>query len=116
MSECEWKGIVTNAEEGCRIDSVISKLNNKISRTKALELIKKELVFLDGELPKASSKVKEGQEIYIKDCIIDEKDEKLVAEDIPISILYEDDDILVVNKPKGMVVHPAARELVRHTC
>ena len=42
-------------------------------------------------------------------------DEKLVAEDIPIDILYEDDDIVVVNKPKNMVVHPAVRELDRHS-
>ncbi len=109
MGEDEWKGIVTKDEEGFRIDFVISKLNNKISRTKAIELIKNGFVLLDGNLPKASTKVKEGQKILVTGGIGIEKDERLVAEDIPLSILYEDDDILVVNKPKGMVVHPAAR-------
>ena len=100
--------LITAEENGMRIDSAVSKLNPKISRTKAGELIKKGEIQLDNLPTKVSAKVKEGQTITMPSEVENEVDEKLVAEDIPIDILYEDNDIVVVNKPKDMVVHPAA--------
>lgn len=99
---------VTENEDGKRLDAAVSMLNEMISRTAAQALIKEEKILLDGKVAKTSSKVKSGQVITMPEKVEDVVDEKLVAEDIPIDILYEDDDIVVVNKPKDMVVHPAA--------
>ena len=92
---------------GMRIDAVVPQINDKISRSLAQELIKEGKILLDGKVVKVSSKVQEGQEIYIPEDTEKDKNEELVAEDIPIDIIYEDEDIIVVNKPKNMVVHPA---------
>lgn len=108
--------IVTEYEAGLRFDSVVSKLNEKISRTLAGELIKNGEILLDGKEAKVSTKVNVGQVISMPDEVQSKGNEELVAEDIPIDILYEDDDIVVVNKPKNMVVHPAARKLDGYTC
>ena len=61
---------------------------------------------MNGNAVKANYKIAEGDQVTVK--IPKEKEPEIVAEDIEIQILYEDEDILVVNKPKGMVVHPAA--------
>lgn len=79
------------------------------------EMIKNGEILLDGVPAKVSAKVKEGQTIKMPEEVDIKVNEKLVAEDIPIDILYEDEDIVVVNKPKDMVVHPAARKLDRYT-
>lgn len=102
------KKIVTESEDGMRLDSAVCSLNENISRTLTQGLIKDGIILLDGKTAKASSKVKEGQVISMPNKPKEKLDEKLVAEDIPIDILYEDDDIIVINKPKNMVVHPAA--------
>ena len=102
------KKIVTESEDGMRLDSAVCSLNENISRTLAQGLIKDGIILLDEKTAKASSKVKEGQVISMPNKPEEKLDEKLVAEDIPIDVLYEDDDIIVINKPKNMVVHPAA--------
>lgn len=88
-----------------RLDKVISKLDEDLSRQMVQKLMEEEKIFVNGKLQKSSYKVKTG------DCITIEQDEpkqvKIEAQEIPIDILYEDKDIIVVNKPKGMVVHPA---------
>ncbi len=99
--------IVTENEEGKRFDAVISILNEKISRTLAQDLIKDGTILLDGEKAKVTTKVKVGQVIKMPAEYNTKTSESLVAEDIDIDIIYEDDDIIVVNKPKNMVVHPA---------
>ncbi len=97
---------VVNAEDvNERIDSFIAKKCEKISRSLAQNLIKEEKVKVDGKTPKLSLKLKNGQKVSVD--FERELDEKIKPEDIPIDILYEDDDIIVVNKPKNMVVHPA---------
>ena len=110
------KVVVTEDETGLRFDSIVPKINNKISRTLAGELIKNGQILLDGKKAKVSTKVNAGQVISMPDEVQSKVNEELIAEDIPIDILYEDDDIVVVNKPKNMVVHPAARKLDWHTC
>ena len=92
---------------GMRIDSVIPLLNEKISRSLAQSLIKEGKVLLDGKIVKTSTKVCTGQAIEIPDDYEKEIDESIVAENIPLDVIYEDNDIVVVNKPKNMVVHPA---------
>ncbi len=105
MEKIEVK--VNNEYENMRLDAAVSALNPNISRTLAQELIKNEIILLDGKTAKVSSKVKENQVITMPEEYNAEVPKDLIAEDIPIDILYEDDDIIVVNKPKDMVVHPA---------
>ncbi len=102
------KKVVTENENGMRLDAVVSIINEEISRNVAQNLIKEGKILLDEKVAKASAKVKTNQVISMPDNVGQKIDEKLVAEDIPLDIIYEDDDIIVINKPKDMVVHPAA--------
>ncbi len=88
-----------------RLDKVLSKIDNTLSRTMIQKLIEEEKILVNGKLEKASYKVNIGDLITIEE--VPPKEIELKAEDIPIEILYEDKDIIVVNKPKGLVVHPA---------
>lgn len=97
---------VTNEYEGFRIDKLISELLPDMSRSYVKKLIDDDKVIMNGKKVKASTSVSENDliEMDIPDAIVPE----IVAEDIPLDIVYEDKDVLVVNKPKDMVVHPAA--------
>ena len=92
-------------DEDERIDKWISNTLQELSRSYIQKLIKDDLVFVNGKPQKASYRVKVDDEIVfeIPDAVVPE----IPAEDIPLSILYEDADILIIDKPKGMVVHPA---------
>ncbi len=90
---------------GTRLDKSITMIDNDISRVAVQRLIDEGNILVNGKKSKASYKVQEGDRIYIEKPKA--KETCLKAEDIPIDILYEDEDIIVVNKPKGMVVHPA---------
>lgn len=98
--------IVLLCDKGAdRIDSFIAE-NTEISRSRAVKLIESGNVTVNGKTvnKKTSLKVGDGLEITLPDPVPLEAK----AEDIPLEIIYEDNDLLVVNKPKGMVVHPAA--------
>lgn len=95
---------------GMRIDVVVPMINSKITRSLAQNLIKDGKILLNGKTVKASSKVLTGDEIFVPENTEKEVEETIVAEEIPLDIIYEDDDIVVVNKPKDMVVHPAIRK------
>lgn len=90
---------------GKRIDSYISKLNLDLSRSTVQRLILQNQIKVNGKSIKESYKVKLNDEIEIN--IPEAKKVDVIAQNIPLEILYEDNDIIVVNKPKGMVVHPA---------
>lgn len=81
-----------------------SALEN-LSRSYVQKLLKDGNVIVNGKIVKANYKVNQGDEIQVR--IPEPEIPDILPEDIPLDILYEDDDILVVNKPKGMVVHPA---------
>ena len=88
-----------------RLDAVVASLSEGQSRSHLKTLIKDGAVLLNGRAAKPSTKVKENDVIKL---VLPEKIvPDILPENIPLDILYEDDDILVVNKPKGMVVHPA---------
>ena len=87
-----------------RLDSYISKSNLDLSRSMVQKLIKENKVFVNGKNEKESYKIKVNDNITIQ--IEEPKSSKLEAQDIPLDIIYEDNDIIVINKPKGMVVHP----------
>lgn len=94
----------TIESDGVRLDKAISQLDGDISRMLIQKLIENEKVFVNGKKEKASYKVKKGDTVTIE---IDEpKEVDLKAQDIPLNIIYEDNDIVVINKEKGMVVHP----------
>ena len=100
MSYTEW--IVE--ESGARLDKYLSEVS-ELSRTRVQDLAKDKKIFVNGKAEKSSYKVQCGDTIS---CDVPKNEELNVqAEDIPLDILYEDDDIIVINKPKGMVVHPA---------
>ena len=92
--------------EDIRLDKVLSSYLSDLSRTYIQKLISDGLVTLAGKTVKANFKVSVGQEIEVR--LPEPETLKLLPEDIPLDILYEDADVIVVNKPKNMVVHPAA--------
>ena len=95
------------AELSGRLDKAVSTLMlDTISRSHIKSLIEDERVLVNGRAVKASFKVKADDEIKIIIPPVEETEIK--AENIPLDIIYEDDDVILVNKPKGMVVHPAA--------
>ena len=100
------KYLVTEQDDAKRLDAYASSLNSIESRSMAQKLIKAEKILVNGNPSKEAYKVKVGDEITV--MIDPPKESHIKAEDIPLDIVYEDDDILVVNKEKGMVVHPGS--------
>ncbi len=92
--------------EGLRIDKCISTAFDSLSRSYIQKIIKEEAVMVNGSPVKSSYKVKVSDEIAFS--VPEAVEPDILPENIPLDILYEDADIIVVNKPKGMVVHPAA--------
>ena len=99
------KFIVEKEEENKRIDSYLSEKNEDLSRVAIQRLISEEKVKVNNKKVKPSYKVQENDEITLEEE--QPKEISLKAQNIPLEIIYEDNDIIVVNKPKGMVVHPA---------
>ena len=97
--------IVSQEEKGKRLDTYIPSVDTDITRTSAQRLIEDGNILVNGKNAKVSYKIQENDKISVE--IPEPKQIELKAQDIPIEIIYEDSDIIVVNKPKGMVVHPA---------
>ncbi|MCI8832886.1 MAG: RluA family pseudouridine synthase [Clostridia bacterium] len=97
--------IVDEEKAGIRIDKAIGLIEDTLSRVAIQRLLDEGNILVNGKITKASYKTKLGDEIIIQK----EEPRKvdIIAQDIPIEVLYEDEDIIVVNKPKGIVVHPA---------
>lgn len=98
--------VVSDEYEGLRIDKLLSELSPSFSRTYIKKLIDDKKVFCNGKNVKASFCISEND--YIKMEIPPAEIPEILPQDIPLDIIYEDNDVLVVNKPKDMVVHPAA--------
>ncbi len=88
-----------------RVDAYIPKACPDLTRSRAAQLIADGAVLIDGKPVKASFKVQGGEKIDIDFPPPVDTDAK--PEDIPLDIVYEDDDLIIINKPQGMVVHPA---------
>ena len=99
------KIIVQNNEKGVRLDSYITKKLNDLSRANIQRLIQDGNILVNSAKQKISYKVNSGDKIEI--TIPEPKKIDLKPQDIKVEIVYEDNDIIVVNKPKGLVVHPA---------
>ena len=103
--EKKFSFLVNEEEFGQRIDKFLADQGLDLSRARIQKLIKEYRVLVNGEVLKKSYRVINGDEIQI--MIPEPKKLEIPAEDIPLEIVYEDDYLLVVNKPVGMVVHPA---------
>lgn len=102
----EFRFEITEELEDERIDKCLSMLIDSLSRSFIQKLIREEAVSVNGRPVKGSYRVKAEDEIAFSLPKAVEPD--IQPEDIPLDILYEDNDVIIVNKPKGMVVHPAA--------
>lgn len=102
---------MNNIETVCEIDGetridVFAAGAAGVTRSRAAALVSEGFVSVNGKTVSKSCKVKKGDTVLI--TVSDPKEYDIVPENIPLDMVYEDEDLLVVNKPKGMVVHPAA--------
>ena len=103
----EFHFLISEEYENERLDKSLSELtDDTVSRSYLQKLIKDELVFVNQKIQKASYRLKDGDMISF--TIPDQTPPDIIPEDLNLEILYEDQDVIVVNKPKDMVVHPAA--------
>ena len=106
-SETEIQEFILSAEEaGTRLDRAVALRCPELSRTRVQELIDEGLILLNGKPSKGSQKVRAGDAIRVEPR--PRPPMRAVAESIPLDILYEDDDVIAVNKPAGMTVHAGA--------
>ena len=98
--------LVPEEAAGTRIDKFLADACPDLSRSFLQKLLKESSVTADGKAVKSSFKVNGGETIAFE--VPKPEEAAIEAENIPLDILYEDSDIILVNKPKGMVVHPAA--------
>ena len=97
--------MVEDNMEGERLDSLVAEHCDDLSRSTVKSLIEQGKILVNSQLSKASYRVKEGDEIRVD--IPEPKEIRLEPQNLPLPIIYQDEDLVVVNKPKGMVVHPA---------
>lgn len=91
---------------GKRIDKVLTQELQDFSRTQIQNMISKGCVEVNGKVMKASYKIELDDEVIVHIPEIESTD--ILPEDIPLDVVYEDQDVIVVNKPTGMIVHPSA--------
>lgn len=101
--------VVTEEMEGERMDKCLSSLADSLSRSYLQKLINDGNVTINGQKCKASSRVKTEDQLRV--CVPLAVVPSVTPEDISLEILYEDSEVIVINKPKGMVVHPAPGHL-----
>lgn len=97
---------IETEEAGQRVDAFLANACEDFSRSAIQKWIGSGLVQVDCKPVKANYKLRAGD--FLKMTVPEIKEVEIMPENIPLDILYEDDDLIVVNKPKGMVVHPAA--------
>ncbi len=97
--------VVAQEDEGIRVDSFLAAKVSDTSRSALRRLIDEGCVTVNGKAPRASQQLRTGDEVTY--AVPDAKPSHTSAEDIALDVVYEDVDLIVLNKPKGMVVHPA---------
>ncbi len=102
----EHRVCVTPDQAGKRLDRVLSEAIEGLSRARIQSLIDEERVTVNGRLAKASCMVREGDVAVVS--VPEVRPVDLVPENLGVPVLYEDDDLVVVDKPRGMAVHPGA--------
>ena len=91
---------------GERLDAFVARVCPELTRSAAQKLMEQGAVTRNGKPGKKNDKLNPGDEVSV--TIPEPKEVDIVAKDIPLDIVYEDEDVVVINKPKGLVVHPAA--------
>ncbi|MCQ2553876.1 MAG: RluA family pseudouridine synthase [Clostridia bacterium] len=110
QNENKFEFLIDEEHAGERIDSVLSSLLEDCSRSYVVKLIENGFVFVgEKKLDSKKAKLNAGEQVSVIMPIAQSCEAK--PENIPVDIVYEDDDLVIVNKPKGMVVHPAAGNL-----
>lgn len=101
----EWTAEAEQAGE--RVDKFVTDMidEQSVSRTQVQEWIKAGAVLVDGKVAKANLKIVEGNHVVLQ--IPEPEEAAIVPENIPLEVIYEDSDLIVINKKRGMVVHPA---------
>ena len=102
----EKKSFKVKDQKNIRIDKFLTTQLEDFSRSKIQQLIAGDLVLVNDEIIKANYKVENGDMIVVTIPELEVIDIK--SEDIPLDIIYEDEDIVIINKAQGMVVHPGA--------
>ena len=97
---------ITASEDGERLDVLVSRLVPDVSRSAAQRMIENGLVTLGGLRVPKNYRTSAGQ-VFLADIPEAPEPASYAPQDIPLDVVYEDDDVIVVNKPRGMVVHPA---------
>lgn len=95
----------TPEQAGQRLDAFLAQALPELTRSAAQRLIAEGLVTVDGKAPAKSLKLSGGETVAV--TVPEPEEAQALPEDIPLDVVYEDDDVIVVNKPVGMVVHPA---------
>lgn len=98
--------IVDEGAAGERLDRFLAGRELEVSRSHIQKLIESGCVLVNGRTAKANAKLREGDAVETE--IPEAQELEILPEDIPLDILYEDSDVIVINKARGMVVHPAA--------
>ena len=91
---------------GERLDAFLARSADQMSRSAAQKLIEAGCVTLNGKAARKNDRLEPGDQVCFE--LPEPQPVNIVATDIPLDIVYEDEDVLVINKPKGLVVHPAA--------
>lgn len=105
MSEFDFTDTIETEEPAERLDAFLADYFADFSRSRLQKLIKEGLVKVNNQKAKPSQSLETGDEIEIFVPMV--APVAVTAENIPLDIVYEDDDVIVINKPRGMVVHPA---------
>jgi len=106
VEEQEYRLEVPQNAEGQRLDQFLTNRSLYLSRSRVQHLIESGQVLVNNKTKRSSYKVRAGDVIEMR--IPPPEETTLIPEEIPLDIVYEDEDLLIVNKPQGMVVHPAA--------
>jgi len=109
LAEEQLQLVVEQAHDGLRLDRYVAETVTDLSRTYARQLIEDAHIRLNGHDARPSSPVHAGDSVLVQLPVARPTD--LVAQDIPLTVVYEDADIAVIDKPAGMVVHPAPGHL-----
>ena len=97
--------VITAQESGDRIDALLARCIDGLSRSAAARLLEEGQVLCRGRAVRKNYKCAQGDEFCVR--LPEPEEVELVAQDIPLDVVFEDEDVIVVNKPRGMVVHPA---------
>lgn len=106
MEEIQHQGVIDEELSGLRLDQALVRLFSDYSRSRLQTWIKAGRVHVDGEVRRPRDKVWAGEEVRLQ--ALPEVEQRCDPEDIPLNILYQDEHLLVIDKPAGLVVHPGA--------